>query len=47
MASFIQITITVGTRKEGEQLVHTLLENRLIACGQNLGPIQNFLTTRT
>jgi len=41
MAGFIQITITVGTREEGEQLVHNLVENRLIACGQILGPIQS------
>ena len=41
MASFIQITITVETREQGEQLVHNLVENRLIACGQILGPIQS------
>jgi len=41
MAGFIQITITVRTREEGEQLVHNLVENRLIACGQILGPIQS------
>ena len=41
MAGFIQITITVRTRDEGEQLVHNLVENRLIACGQILGPIQS------
>ncbi len=41
MAGFIQITITVGTREEGEQLVHNLVENRLIACGQILGPIKS------
>ena len=41
MAGFIQITITVGTREEGQQLVHNLVENRLIACGQIVGPIQS------
>jgi len=41
MAGFIQITITVGTREEGEQLVYSLVKNRLIACGQILGPIQS------
>ena len=41
MAGFIQITITVGTREEGEQLVRNLVENRLIACGQISGPIRS------
>lgn len=41
MAGFIQITIIVGTKEEGEKLVHNLVENRLIACGQILGPIQS------
>ena len=41
MADFIQITITVGTREEGQELVHSLVKNRLIACGQILGPIQS------
>ena len=41
MSGFIQINIAVGTKEEGQRLVHDLLKNRLIACGQILGPMHS------
>ena len=41
MSGFIQINISVGTKEEGQKLVHSLVKNRLIACGQILGPMQS------
>ena len=41
MTGFIQISIMVGSREEGQRLVNGLVKNRLIACGQILGSVQS------
>jgi periplasmic divalent cation tolerance protein len=39
MEGFIQVTTTTGKREEAEQIARTLVEARLAACVQIVGPI--------
>ena len=41
MSGFIQITTTVGAREEAEQIANALVERRLAACVQVIGPIKS------
>ncbi|MEW5802062.1 MAG: divalent-cation tolerance protein CutA [bacterium] len=41
MAGLIQVFITVANREEGQRIVDALVNNRLAACGQVLGPIRS------
>lgn len=39
MTEYIQVTTTVSSKKEGVQLAHLLVDQKLVACGQVSGPI--------
>lgn len=39
MAEYVQVLTTAGSEEEAERLAATLLEQRLAACVQTLGPI--------
>ena len=40
MEGFIQVTTTTATREDAERIAHSLVETRLAACVQIVGPIE-------
>ncbi len=42
MPNFVQVVTTVASKDEGERIARTLLEQRLAACVQIVGPIESF-----
>ncbi len=41
MAEFLQVTTTTGSEEEAERISATLIERRLAACVQMLGPVSS------
>ncbi|MGH7831897.1 MAG: divalent-cation tolerance protein CutA [Candidatus Binatia bacterium] len=41
MEEFIVVYVTVGSADEGERLAHTLVEERLAACVNRVGPVRS------
>mgnify|MGYP000846363324 CR=1 FL=1 len=41
MEGFIQVTTTTATREDAERIAHSLVETRLAACVQIVGPIES------
>lgn len=41
MAEFVQITTTTGDRSVAEQIAADLVDRRLVACAQILGPVRS------
>ena len=39
MAEYVQVLTTVGSEKEAAKIGEALLERRLVACAQTIGPI--------
>ncbi|MEM3267785.1 MAG: divalent-cation tolerance protein CutA, partial [Conexivisphaerales archaeon] len=39
MSDFIEVTTTVSTEEEAYKMTRSIVENRLAACGQVIGPI--------
>nr|BAL58440.1 periplasmic divalent cation tolerance protein [Candidatus Acetothermum autotrophicum] len=42
MPNFVQVVTTVASKDEGERIARALLEQRLAACVQIVGPIESF-----
>lgn len=42
MPNFVQVVTTVASKDEGEHIARALLEQRLAACVQIVGPIESF-----
>lgn len=40
-ATYIIVLVTASSREEAEKIAHTLLEERLIACANIVGPVQS------
>ncbi len=42
MSKYIQIITTVAKKKEAQKIINILLTEKLIACGQIIGPIESY-----
>lgn len=41
MSEFVQVTVSAGSKLDAERIARSVVENRLAACAQVLGPMQS------